>query len=399
MPDLTGAIGPIGSHGTPHLASPHTAPSVVVPLSPGTLPADTSVPRLVDPALRQGRRAITEKAASLGRDFTGAEDGPTRSLPAGAGGEPVFAQRYAGCTIYYTPGTGAHEVHGAIRHKYDQLDGVRRLGPPVTDETGCPDGRGRFNHFARDGSIYWHPDTGPFAVSGRIRQLWAARGWERGALGYPVRDQFPAAAGVEACLFENGALSSQGDRASDAAQALLSRDELLAAVWRIFDRLVHQSPDNVGLHPHRSLDGVGRYTGDLQRSLNRVVSLTINGFRDNGLAPDADWAAHLRLRLHDQPRSDGSDLFATHLDTTVDASGLGSGSIARGIANAIADAFTPPMRLAAPANPADPTFPAESAFIGALVHPDGAFGLLFCDTLPGRLAAVLARRAMEGMLE
>jgi uncharacterized protein with LGFP repeats len=80
-------------------------------------------------------------------------------------------------------------------------------GPPVTDETGCPDGQGRFNHFARDGSIYWHPDTGPFALGGRIRQVWAERGWERGPLGYPIRDQFPAVAGVQACLFENGALS------------------------------------------------------------------------------------------------------------------------------------------------------------------------------------------------
>lgn len=68
-------------------------------------------------------------------------------------------------------------------------------------------------------------------------------------------------------------------------------------VWRIFDRLVHGSPDDINLHPHRSLDAVGRYTADVHRSLNRVVSLTINGFRDNGLAPDTDRSAHLRLRL------------------------------------------------------------------------------------------------------
>jgi hypothetical protein len=295
----------------------------------------------------------------------------------------VFFRRYAGCTIYYTPGTGAHEVHRAIRHKYDQLDGVRRLGPPVTDETGCPDGQGRFNHFARDGSIYWHPDTGPFAIAGRIRQLWAERGWERGPLGYPIRDQFPAADGVQASLFENGALSSEADRASDAAQALLSGDELLAVVWRIFDRLIHESPESLGLHPHRSLDAVGRYTGDLQRSLNRVVTLTINGFRDNGLLTDTDWAAHMRLRLYDEPRPDGRNLLAAHLDTTVDASGFFGEWIASGIANAIARAFTPPMRIAAPDDPAEPSFPANSDLIGAIVHPNGEFGLLFCDTVAG----------------
>jgi hypothetical protein len=83
----------------------------------------------------------------------------------------------------------------------------------------------------------------------------------------------------------------------------------------------------------------------------------------------------------------------------VDASGLFSGSIASGIANAIAQAFTPPMRIAAPDDPHQPTLPGDSAFIAALVHPDGRFSLLFCDTVPGRLAAVLARRAMERMPE
>ena len=39
---------------------------------------------------------------------------------------------------------------------------------PVTDETGTPDGVGRFNHF-EGGSIYWTPGTGAKEVHGAIR--------------------------------------------------------------------------------------------------------------------------------------------------------------------------------------------------------------------------------------
>ena len=89
-------------------------------------------------------------------------------------------------TIYWTPQTGAHEVHGAIRVKWAQLG--RLLGYPATDETGCPDGVGRFNHFER-GSIYWTPRTGAHEVHGAIRDFWASMGWERSRLGYPVSDE------------------------------------------------------------------------------------------------------------------------------------------------------------------------------------------------------------------
>jgi len=51
-----------------------------------------------------------------------------------------------------------------------------------------PDGNGRFNHF-KNGSIYWTPKTGPAAVWGKLRDCWAASGWERGPLGYPIQNQ------------------------------------------------------------------------------------------------------------------------------------------------------------------------------------------------------------------
>jgi hypothetical protein len=51
------------------------------------------------------------------------------------------ARDYENGSIYFTPQTGAHEVHGDIRLEWARLRGHRGfLGYPITDETGCPDG-------------------------------------------------------------------------------------------------------------------------------------------------------------------------------------------------------------------------------------------------------------------
>ncbi|WP_424097626.1 LGFP repeat-containing protein [Moorena producens] len=66
---------------------------------------------------------------------------------------------FQGGSIYWSPDTGAHEVHGLIRDKWADLGWERSfLGYPITDETVTPDGIGRYNHF-QGGSIYWTPDT------------------------------------------------------------------------------------------------------------------------------------------------------------------------------------------------------------------------------------------------
>ena len=85
---------------------------------------------------------------------------------------------------------GAFEVHGAIREKYLALGAEASiLGYPVTDETATPDRVGRFNHF-QGGSIYWTPGTYAHEVHGLIRERWASQGWERNPqLGYPITDE------------------------------------------------------------------------------------------------------------------------------------------------------------------------------------------------------------------
>jgi len=79
------------------------------------------------------------------------------------------------------------------------------LGYPVTDETGTPDGVGRFNGF-QGGAVYWTPRTGAHEVHGAILSTWASLGWERSALGYPVSDEFVVAGGRQS-NFERGSIS------------------------------------------------------------------------------------------------------------------------------------------------------------------------------------------------
>lgn len=98
-------------------------------------------------------------------------------------------QHFEGGSIYWSPATGAHEVHGAIKDKWASLGWENSfLGFPTTDETTTPDGYGRFNFF-EGGAIYYHPNLGTYAVPKMIAEVWKKEGWETGKLGYPVSDE------------------------------------------------------------------------------------------------------------------------------------------------------------------------------------------------------------------
>ena len=139
--------------------------------------------------------AIAEHYAQLGGPASVLGSPVSGVLTVGAGA----VQYYRSGAIYWTPATGAHEVHGAIWIHYRDLGGPTRfLGFPVTDERVTPDGIGRYNHFngGIGASIYWTPSTGAHEVHGGIRQHWAQLGWERGPLGYPVTDELGSPDGV-----------------------------------------------------------------------------------------------------------------------------------------------------------------------------------------------------------
>ncbi|WP_433028040.1 galactose oxidase-like domain-containing protein [Actinomycetospora sp. CA-053990] len=130
---------------------------------------------------------IDDHHAALGGDggLLGAPTGPELSTPDGIG----RFRHYLRGSVYWSPVTRAHEVHGAIAAAWSGMGWERSpLGYPLTDELGTPDGVGRFNLF-QNGAIYWTPGTGAFEVRGAIHVLWAQLGSERSALGYPLSNE------------------------------------------------------------------------------------------------------------------------------------------------------------------------------------------------------------------
>jgi uncharacterized protein with LGFP repeats len=105
------------------------------------------------------------------------------------------------------PCGGDFTVQGEIEKKYAALGGRRSsLGCPVSSETPTPTKFGAFNAF-QNGSIYWSPDTGAHEVHGAIRDAWGRFGWENGPLGFPTTDESPGACfGMRYSGFQGGAV-------------------------------------------------------------------------------------------------------------------------------------------------------------------------------------------------
>ena len=141
------------------------------------------------------------------------------------------AQEFAGGVISWHPKTGPQEVHGAILACWKAI-GREKFGYPITDETGCPDGIGRFNHFRTlqaagtpDCSIYWTPVTNAHEVYGAIRAKWAALGWERSALHYPIEAEHDQGGPGRTQRFQGGVITWNGSEG--AAEHIVSGDTIV----------------------------------------------------------------------------------------------------------------------------------------------------------------------------
>jgi uncharacterized protein with LGFP repeats len=134
-------------------------------------------------------------------------------------------------SIYWSAPTGAHEVRYALRDEWAALGWENNLGYPTTDEfCGLPVGGGCGQHFSNAASIYWSAATGAHEVRGAMRGEWAALGWENN-LGYPVADEFCGLVGG-GCgeHFQNGSIYwSPATGAHEVRGAL--RDEWRATGW------------------------------------------------------------------------------------------------------------------------------------------------------------------------
>src|SRR5262249_7246915 len=103
---------------------------------------------------------------------------------------------FSGGDIYWSPATGAHVLYGAIVGEYqatanekDAYGNVVQglIGLPTSDEMNVPGVKGgRMNTF-QGGSIYWSAGTGAHVVYGAIGGEYQATAGEKDAYGTVVR--------------------------------------------------------------------------------------------------------------------------------------------------------------------------------------------------------------------
>ena len=316
----------------------------------------------IGPTLEQIRNLnrIDDKAGALGAGFTGRALSDLETVRGG------YRKRYENCDIYSSDATGAHEVHGDIRAKYNAKGGPNSdLGLPATDETGAPDGIGRYNHFSTNGSIYWQPNPGPMEVHGGIRGAWATQGWERGWLGYPTTDERVVGPSQWVSEFQNGVVYWDQNGQQGMPVAGLSRDRLAAAVRRLFEASKGDGDLKVGSLGISAVSDTGY---GFWESRNRLVTFHIHGWYDNGWLPDTDYDMDLRLLFSAPRHADGSRSLMVSLDHWyIHTSGLGNGKLLRGLRDGVLKLFSTPMALG--------DIPADVEVLSVKVMPDGAFNI------------------------
>lgn len=109
---------------------------------------------------------------------------PNSNVTALADGVGKF-QSYGGGRIY-VKGSRVAEVHGAVFTRHQALGGVEGvLGYPINDLGAAGDGRGKVQWFD-GGLIFYSPQTGAYALWGKILARYAANGHVKSYLKYPV---------------------------------------------------------------------------------------------------------------------------------------------------------------------------------------------------------------------
>jgi glucose/arabinose dehydrogenase len=142
--------------------------------------------------------AIDARRRELGpSSFLGAPTGPELDLGAGR------VRPYAGGEMYWSAGTDAHWVRGAIRSHYGATGGALRFGFPITDElvSGVV---GRESRFEK-ATAYWSRDSGAHLVMGAIRTKYVAAGATSSRLGFPLTDEVRIVGG-RASGFQGGTI-------------------------------------------------------------------------------------------------------------------------------------------------------------------------------------------------
>ncbi|MFF0432982.1 FG-GAP-like repeat-containing protein [Streptomyces sp. NPDC004327] len=138
------------------------------------------------------------KWVGLGREtgilgYPTADERPTNAL---GGAFATFSKAGKAGALYWSSGTGSHEIHGGIYNRYVELGGVAAHGYPTTDEMTTATKPGAYQNFRSVGatsdnlSFYWSSTTGAWPVGGAIRNLWLSLSGHNGALGFPTSPEY-----------------------------------------------------------------------------------------------------------------------------------------------------------------------------------------------------------------
>ena len=329
---------------------------------------------------------IKAKAEALGNSFTGAALSNINAPLSVTGGKKVDFQN---CDIYCSSSTGTHEVHGDIRRKYDAKGGPNSdLKLPETDETTTPDGQGRFNHFSGNGSIYWHPNTGPMEVRGGIRHSWALQGWERSSYGYPTSDEMHIHSSPDQWYsdFQNGVIFWESNAEKQPVTATMTPVQLRNAVKRLFREKANDAKltiDSV------SIISVSKTRYDFNRSRNRTITFEIKGEYQLDWLPDPDYTITLQLSFDANPVPNGqiaSKIFVSLVSGNVHTynfAGIGTGELANQLSDKLSDVFSSPIDLTD-----GQTIPAEAGFLSFKVMSNGGLTFYFRPDIIGGIAAL-----------
>ncbi len=167
------------------------------PCLPGSLPYIRLIMNITH---RQWKSSLGDPISNITR--ISATDQNTPNLD-----DEKYHQNFTDGAIYWTSNTGAHEVHGNIYDKWKSM-GLERsfLGYPITDEKPTPRKDAVLNIF-EGGAIYWSPLTGAHEIHGSIYDKWKSMGLERSFLGYPITDERPLPDGNGSIsYFQGGAI-------------------------------------------------------------------------------------------------------------------------------------------------------------------------------------------------
>ncbi|MHA7209186.1 peroxidase family protein [Arthrobacter sp. MDT1-65] len=116
-------------------------------------------------------------------------------------------QTFQGGSIHWSAATGARITRGGIGAAWAAQGWENGfLGYPTSNEiVGLRKG-GVYQNF-EGGVVYWSPATGAHSNHGAIRNAYASQGWENGRLGYPTSNEIVVSPTVRAQDFEGGRIT------------------------------------------------------------------------------------------------------------------------------------------------------------------------------------------------